>query len=301
LAERKFPNMETSESRPLLLVAGCGYLGKEVARHFLDDGWRVVGLSRAPEEDGPAGLEWMAADLGDRASVEAVRAALPRVDAVVHAASSSRGGVDAYERVFVAGLRYLTAEFPGVPLVFTSSTSVYGQTDGSVVTEDSPAEPGTETGKLLRQAEEIALAAGAKVARLAGIYGPGRAVILGKLLREEAVIEDGGKRVVNQIHRDDAARAIQHLLLRFSDAPRLVNVADDTPMPQRELLARAATLLGLPVPPEGPRPVGRKRGWTSKAVSNARLRASGWSPIYPDFLSALEADPRLVPSMRPGA
>ncbi|MFM7182077.1 MAG: NAD-dependent epimerase/dehydratase family protein [Verrucomicrobiales bacterium] len=291
--------MENSDSRPLLLVAGCGYLGKEVARLFLDDGWRVVGLSRAPEKDGPAGLEWLAADLGDGHSVAAVRSALPRVDAMVHAASSSRGGTEAYERVFVAGLRHLTTEFPGVALVFTSSTSVYGQTDGSVVTEDSPAEPGTETGRLLRQAEDIALAAGAKVARLAGIYGPGRAVILGKLLRGEAVIEDGGKRVVNQIHRDDAARAIQHLLARFADTPHLVNVADDTPMEQRELLEQAAARLGLPVPPEGPRPIGRKRGWTSKAVSNARLRTTGWSPLYPDFLSALDADAALVPSMMP--
>lgn len=281
-----------------MLVAGCGYLGQEVARRFLADGWRVVGLSRAPESGGPEGLEWMAADLGDAASVAAVRAALPRVDAVVHAASSSRGGAEAYQRVFVDGLRHLTTEFPGVPLVFTSSTSVYGQTDGSVVTEDSPAEPGTETGKLLRQAEEIALAAGATVARLAGIYGPGRAVILGKLLRGEAVIEDGGKRVVNQVHRDDAAAAIQHLLRDFPDGPRLVNVADDTPMEQRELLEKTSALLDLPVPHEGPRPVGRKRGWTSKAVSNARLRALGWSPVYRDFLGAMEADSRLVPSMR---
>ena len=293
--------MESSDSRPLLLVAGCGYLGQEVASRFLADGWQVVGLSRAPETGGPEGLQWLAADLGDAKSVVAVRAALPRVDAVVHAASSSRGGVEAYQRVFVDGLRHLTAEFPGVPLLFTSSTSVYGQTDGSVVTEDSPAEPGTETGKLLRQAEEIALAAGATVARLAGIYGPGRAVILGKLLRGDAVIEDGGSRVVNQIHRDDAAAAIQHLLLHFPRGPRLLNVADDVPMEQRELLEKAAALLGLPAPPEGPRPVGRKRGWTSKAVSNARLRALGWSPVYPDFLGALEADPRLVPSMMPDA
>lgn len=291
--------MEFSDSRPLLLVAGCGYLGQEVARRFLAEGWQVVGLSRAPETGGPEGLRWMAADIGDAASVAAVRAALPRVDALVHAASSSRGGVEAYQRVFVEGMKHLIAEFPAVPLVFTSSTSVYGQTDGSLVTEDAPAEPGTETGKLLRQAEEIALATGATVARLAGIYGPGRAVILGKLLRGEAVIEDGGTRVINQIHRDDAAAAIRHLLVHFPQGPRLLNVADDTPMRQRDLLEKAAARLGLPLPPDGPRPVGRKRGWTSKAVSNARLRALGWSPIYPDFVSALDADPRLVPSMMP--
>lgn len=291
---------QTDDTRPWLLVAGCGYLGRELARRHLERGWQVAGLSRAPESaDDPPGLHWIAADLGEMASIAAVRAALPRVDAVVHAASSSRGGIEAYERVFVAGLRHLTAIFPGIPLVFTSSTSVYGQTDGAIVTEDSPAEPGTETGRLLREAESIALAAGATVARLAGIYGPGRAVILGKLLRGEAVIEDGGHRVINQIHRDDAASAIERLLDRVADGGRIVNVADNQPMRQRELLEMAAARLGLPVPPEGPRPVGRKRGWTSKAVDNSRLRSLGWSPRYPDFLTALDDDPRLIPSMTP--
>ena len=97
--------------------------------------------------------------------------------------------------------------FPGVPLLLVSSSSVYAQTDGGVVTEESPTQPDRETGKLLLQAEQQVLVAGGIVARLAGIYGPGRSVILKRFLNGEAVIEDDGRRFLNQIHRDDAAAA----------------------------------------------------------------------------------------------
>ena len=35
-----------------------------------------------------------------------------------------------------------------------------------------------------------------------------------------------------------------------------------------------------------------------KIVSNAALRATGWAPRFPSFLSAVEEDPRLVRSIR---
>ena len=62
--------------------------------------------------------------------------------------------------------------------VFCSSTSVYGQTDGACVTEESPATPGRETGCILRETEDLVLQRTGTVARLAGIYGPGRSVLL---------------------------------------------------------------------------------------------------------------------------
>ena len=58
----------------------------------------------------------------------------------------------------------------------------------------------------------MVLDAGGTVVRLSGIYGPGRSVILGKFLGGRAVIEEDGRRYLNQIHRDDAARAIVRLL-----------------------------------------------------------------------------------------
>ncbi len=50
------------------------------------------------------------------------------------------------------------------------------------------------------------------VARLAGIYGPGRSALLRKFLSGEARIENGGERYLNQVHRDDIAAALLHLV-----------------------------------------------------------------------------------------
>jgi nucleoside-diphosphate-sugar epimerase len=168
------------------------------------------------------------------------------------------------------------------------------------------------------EAERVTLAAAGIVARLSGIYGPGRSVILKKFLSGEARIEEDGRRLLNQIHRDDAARAILHLanlrvggvpdasdlqddrVLTNAPTPRVLtnaptldlraggvfNVSDSTPLSQIECYRELGRMFGRPLPPAGPRDPDRKRGWTHKRVSNGKLRATGWQPEYPSFLAA---------------
>ena len=258
-----------------LLLIGHGYLGREVARQFTAAGWAVTASSLS------GGDGSLACDVGDPADV----ARLPAADFIVHCAASGRGGADAYRRVYVEGCRNLMESQPGVPLLFTSSTSVYAQCDGSVVTEQSPALPDRETGTLLREAEDIALAAGGIVARLSGIYGPERSVILKKFLTGAAIIEEDGRRYLNQIHRDDAASTIVHLATRGIRG-EVFNVCDSTPLTQLECYQALARIFDRPLPPTGPRDLNRKRGWTHKRVSNAKLVATGWQPRFPCFLDA---------------
>ncbi|MGD7654723.1 MAG: NAD-dependent epimerase/dehydratase family protein [Verrucomicrobiales bacterium] len=258
-----------------LLLVGYGYLGKAVEREFRAAGWEVVPVSLS------GGDGAIACDVAERGQV----AGLPEADAIVHCAASGRGGAEAYRRVYVGGCGNLVERFPGVPLVFTSSTSVYGQTDGSVVTEESPAVPERETGRLLLEAERVVLDAGGAVARLSGIYGPGRSVILKKFLAGEAVIEEDGRRILNQIHRDDAARALLRLL-GGEVAAGVYNVCDSRPLAQRACYEALAEMFGRELPPTGPRDPNRKRGWTHKRVSNAKMQAAGWAPEYPGFLDA---------------
>jgi nucleoside-diphosphate-sugar epimerase len=260
-----------------LLLIGNGYLGRAVAGVFHEGGWQVIPVSLS------GGDGALACDVGDPMLVKRLqRHAFP--DFIVHCAASGRGGAEAYQHVYVDGCRNLTECFPGVPLLFTSSTSVYAQTDGSVVTEESPAVPDRETGRLLLEAERVTLDAGGLVARLSGIYGPGRSVILKKFLSGEAVIEEDGRRFLNQIHRDDAARAVFHLAT--SRARGVFNVSDSTPLSQLECYEKLSAMFSRPLPPCGPRDLNRKRGWTHKQVSNARLRATGWQPDFPSFIDA---------------
>lgn len=262
-----------------LLLIGHGYLGQQITHEFRNNDWEVLPVSLSPHEG------TLPCDVGDWTSVKALKKhVFP--DFIVHCAASGRGGAEAYQHVYVDGCRNLTEHFPDVPLLFTSSTSVYAQTDGSVVTEESPAIPDRETGTLLLDAEKIVIAAGGIVARLSGIYGPGRSVILRKFLTGEAVIEEDGRRFLNQIHRDDAARATHHLAT--TGASGVFNVSDSTPLSQLACYQALSAQFSLPLPPSGPRDLNRKRGWTHKQVSNAKLRATGWEPRFPSFIDASE-------------
>lgn len=291
--------------RAHLLIAGCGYLGQELARQALAAGHGVLGLTRSPDSAhalGGDGIPALAADLA--APLDAIAAQCPPDTVVVHCAAGGKGGgPDTYRAVYLDGMRNLRAAFPRARLVFTSSTSVYAQIDGARVTEVSPAEPDRETGRILRMTEDDTLAAGGTVLRLAGLYGPGRSVLLRQFLAGGSVIDirreppatpDG--RWVNQIHRADAAAA---LLMAATGALPLgiYNCADSTPLLQRTIYTELARRFDRPLPPEAAPDSARKRGWTHKRVDNARLRAAGWEPRFPSWFDALDGDPALVPSV----
>ncbi len=262
-----------------LLVIGAGYLGDEILRQFKGAGWDAIVASLSGGED------LLACDVSDPASV----AALPDADAVIHSAASGRGGEDAYRRVYLNGCENLVRRFPQAKIAFTSSSSVYAHQDGELVTEQSGTIPDRETGRLLLAAEKCVTDAGGVVARLAGIYGPNRSVLLSKFKSGEAVIEEDGRRFINQIHRDDAAGALLHLFsLTDFPAGQVFNVSDSESLTQLQVYQGLARIFGKELPPSGPRDLNRKRGWTHKQVSNAKLRATGWQPKYPSFLDAVE-------------
>ncbi len=266
-----------------LLLVGHGYLGQAISNRFRAGGWDVVAVSLS------GGDGCTACDVADARAV-AVLSGTAKPDFIVHCAASGRGGAEAYERVYVRGCQNLLDSFQGVPLLFTSSSSVYAQTDGSVVTELSPTLPDRDTGKLLLEAERITLSGNGIVVRLSGIYGPGRSVILKKFLTGEAVIEDDGRRYLNQIHRDDAVGAIQQLAACAGHyRGEIFNVSDATPLTQLACYKSLSELFGRPLPPTAPRDLARKRGWTHKQVSSAKLQATGWQPRYPSFLDAAQA------------
>ena len=271
---------------PKVIIAGCGFLGETAAALFLGAGWDVLGLCATPES---------AARLADKPfPVQAVDITQPYIfsppwhgpDALVHCASSGGGGPESYRQVYLEGLLNLLAGAQPRRTLFVSSTSVYAQTDGSIVTESSPASPDRETGQILREAEGVALASGGYVARLSGLYGPGRSVLLRKFLGGEARREGDGGRWINQIHRDDAALAILHLFSHRAE-PGIYNVSDDTPATQAEVQKWMADFFQRPLPPPGEPDLSRKRGWTSKRISNAKLRETGWAPSFPSFRAAL--------------
>jgi len=282
-----------------VLIAGCGYVGRELARLFANHGWETTGLVRSMESVRRLSEEpfrAIACNLADPVETTTLLPTFKGIDLIVHCASSGHGGAESYEQVYLAGTRNLL-ELGPAKFIFTSSTSVYPQNRDEWISEENPAQPERETGKILRQAEELALShVNGYVARLSGIYGPDRSIILKRFFENSAIIEGDGGRIMNQIHRDDAAGALYFLGDTVS-LPGIYNVTDDTPLSQKECYAWLAAHFKRPLPPSGPIDTNRKRGVTSKRVSNAKLKGIGWQPRFTSFMQAVEEDPLLLANL----
>jgi nucleoside-diphosphate-sugar epimerase len=273
---------------PRALIAGCGYLGQAVADLLVANDWTVEGWTKSEESASKLDRKQYSIRAVDVSDEDQVRAQTTHFDAVIHCASTRGGGADSYCRVYLDGATNLLGRFNDSRILFTSSTSVYAQTNGEVVTEAGDATPTHDTGKILRAAEDLVLMQRGIVIRLGGIYGPGRSALLRKFLNNEAIIDPENDRFVNQIHRDDAATAILLLLKRGDSIGQIFNVVDNEPILQGECYRWLAAKLNRPLPASGRSTSPRKRGQSNKRVSNEKLRGVGWTPRYPTFAEGIE-------------
>lgn len=267
-------------------------LGAELAKYG-HEVWGVRRTAEGAEELRAVGITPVVADV---TQPETLRALPGPFDWVVNAVSSSKGGAEVYRAVYLEGTRNLIAWLASAGVrkyVYLSSTSVYGQTDGEVVTESSPTEPATETGKILVETEQLLLAAAreqafpAVILRLAGIYGPGRGHLFQQFLKGEARIYDNGIRLMNMIHQRDVV-GVTIAALERGVPGQIYNVVDDFPVSQRQFLEFFSDLLRRPMPLHASleEEAQRKRGLTHKRVSNRRLRGDlGYILVYPDFIA----------------
>ncbi|MEQ2008756.1 MAG: SDR family oxidoreductase [Limisphaerales bacterium] len=280
---------------------GCGYVGLPLGAELARRGHTVFGLRRTADGAGELRAAGVTPLVGDVTQPESLRALPGPFDWVVNTVSSSKGGAEVYRSVYVEGTRNLIAWLAGSGVrkfIHTSSTSVYAQTDGGEVTEESAAEPLAETGRLLVETENLLLAAArerkfpAVVLRVAGIYGAGRGHLFQQFLRDEARISGDGSRLLNMIHRDDVVGAAIAALER-GEPGRIYNVADDEPVSQLEFFQWMSGQLHKPLPPSASAEenAGRKRGLTNKRVSNRRLREElGCGLRFPSFREGFAAE-----------
>lgn len=262
-----------------VLLAGCGDLGERVARRLLARGDAVFALRRHPPAHSIDGITWLA---GDMTQADRLPPLPPGITQLVHLPTPGARDEAAYHAVFVDGLRHVMAALEPASLkrvLLVSSSAVYGENGGSWMDEDTPPDPPGFNGAVLLEAERwLAAQPVAGIAlRLAGLYGPGRLQLIDRLRAGLARVPRTQTHWANRIHVEDAAAAIAHLLALDDPQPVYLGV-DDMPLPIDVLYDHLAALAGAPPPADGPGPA----GIGSKRLRNARLRASGWVPQWPD-------------------
>ena len=187
---------------------------------------------------------------------------------------------------------------------YLSTVGVYGDHGGGWVDEATPVAPREGRSRIRAEAEQAWLAFGAghgkavQIFRLAGIYGPGRNQ-LGQLAAGTArrIVKPG--QVFNRIHVADIAAVIE-ASLKGPRAGAIYNVTDDEPAPPQDVVSFAASLCGVPPPPEIAfekaelTAMGRSFYGENKRVRNRLIRSElGVVLRYPSYregLTALRAD-----------
>lgn len=269
-----------------VFIAGAGYVGT-VAAGLLARAGHTVDVGRRTPGDAPASHAM------DVLRPQTYPAALHEATCVVYCVSADAFTPEAYREAYVEGLaRVIEAAAKGCTrrLIFVSSTGVFGQDDGSVVDEASPAEPRGFSGRTILEGEALLATAPfeATAIRYSGIYGPGRDRLVRMVRAGTPVSVRSRAAITNRIHRDDCARALVHLVGRREVAPLYLG-SDESPSPMGEILDWIAQRLGVDPPPPGEDgPEVLQRGG-NKRISSARMRGEGFAFLYPTYREGFAA------------
>ena len=279
-----------------LLCFGLGYSASVLASRLSAKGWTVSATSRSD-----AGAEAIRG-LGYRGLAFDGTEPLPAkgFDGVTHVVVSAPPAADGdpvlrrHADDFAAHARQFQW------LAYLSTTGVYGDHGGGIVSEDTPLTPNTERGhrRLMAETQWLDLWHAHRlplhIFRLAGIYGPGRNQLVSLLDgTAKRIIKPG--QVFSRIHVADIATVLEASIARPHPG-RAYNVCDDEAAPPQDVVEFGARLLGLPVPPDTPyaearlSPMARSFYADSKRVSNARIKQElGVMLAYPTYREGLTA------------
>ena len=278
-----------------LLSFGHGYSAQALGRRLIPQGWSITGTSRSADnlaaikQQGAVAKLWPGDDLSD---------ALSSASHLLTSAAPTDDG----DPVLADFREQIKSVGPQLKWVgYMSTTGVYGDHQGGVVTEQTALSPSVKRGNMRALAEaqwqDLAAEAGFPlyIFRIAGIYGPGRGPF--------AKVRNGTARCIikenqffSRIHVEDIANIIHASIDNPHAGGRIYNVCDNVPAPPQDVIRLAAEMLNMPPPPEEDfataemHPMARSFYSESRKVSNARIRGElGVELLYPTYHEGLQA------------
>lgn len=258
------------------LIVGCGYVGSRLKVFLERNGWKVCGARRSVQP----GNGNITIDVASEFELSG------HYDIIFYMVSAGAYTPEAYDTAYVLGvsntLQAIRKSGQNPRIIFVSSTSVFSESEGGWVTEESPTRVTSFSTESLLQGENKIASSGLEycILRLSGIYGPGRTSLIDQMkigrtfLKKEPVIS-------NRIHIDDCVGVLHHVaLLRHLD--RLYIGTDSEPTPYNQVITWLAKKLIFDVVEKEIEP-SRSTHMSNKRCSNAKLLRSGYIFLYPNF------------------
>ena len=273
-----------------VFIFGLGYVGRPLGHRLAAAGWQVRGTTRTPSRlAAQAEAGWQIHEFADDRPLADPDAALDGVDALITTITAIGGSdpvLDAHGE--------LIADFKGWS-GYVSATSVYPDTPDGFCYEDTPTGPATARGRARVEAEQRWLdLLGTEIFRAAGIYGPGRSPFDALRDGTSRIIEHRGQ-LFNRIHVEDICRVIEAAMAQPRRG-RIINLADNKPAPQGDVVRHAAGLIGIEPPqPQSLEEANLSPMARSFYVSRRKVASKVIGPelgldlLYPDYESGLAA------------
>jgi nucleoside-diphosphate-sugar epimerase len=268
-----------------ILIVGCGAIGYELAKILAEEGHDVTGLKRNPPPASQEKFRYFRADITSPIDLEALDTDFGHIFFIVSADSRNK---TSYHNIYGAGIDNLLNRLAqsGSPAtwIFVSSTSVYGQSEGEWVDEDSITEPTKSTSLEIVNAEQKLMAHNPAnvVVRFSGIYGPGREYLL-RMAQQTPSIQQNPPYFTNRIHQRDCVGVLVFLLERRLAGLSLEQcylASDDDSAPLWEVMTWMTEKLRCNPP------IAKITGNDvdmNKRCRNDRLKKLGYNFIYPDY------------------
>lgn len=235
-----------------LFILGAGYIGLAILTHWKNKNDSLWASTTNPEKIS------ILEDSAERAFLlkgndkEQLTAILKECDGLIICVAPGSGAN--YRQTYLETAQTIaevlkTRKKPFY-LLYTSSTSVYGNHAGKVVNEESERLVCSENGKILCETEDVYLSIASSavtvcIMRLAGIYGPGR-TLENRVRAMSGRTISMGNDVTNHIHRDDIVNAIEYAF-QYS-LKGIYNLANEDHRPRKIIYDDFCQKMGIPPP-----------------------------------------------------
>ncbi len=278
------------KSNTKFLIFGCGFSGNFFAKTVRKFGYKALTSSRSEKQDQHSFV------------FNSTNGKVPNdeiFDGTTHVLSCippGENGKDPVLEILKSKLKSLSLEWIG----YLSTTGVYGNTNGDWVSEIDKPNPFQKRSHIRLNCETEWIESGlpVQIFRLPGIYGPGRSTF--DAIRNQKIrVISKKNQVFSRIHVADITNAIIHLL-RNKDSLKfhqIINIADDKPCSQLEVIQYCYDLLGLKMPKpilfdEAKKelsPIAQSFWTENRRVSNKLLcETLGYQLIYKDYKIGLK-------------